>query len=337
MCRWTLHRNISNAPNSDSLEILWNPDDHRSHYNLDWLRRHGYSQQALAQRIHRPTLWDGDIVNSLPSVDYEEVVAEAAERLTLYRNLRDFGFVVVKGGPASEDGLELVAGLLGMIAESAYGKFFELTPQSKLKTLGNTLSPVPPHTDEAFRHNPPGVNVLHCIRPAESGGESVLVDGFKLGEVLREKDSEAFNCLVQQSQPYHRIDHDNDIDQRTRGPVFVLDEYGEIIGFRFHTRAAAPFDVPAERFLNLYAANHALSKLMLDERYQARFRLEAGDAVMFDNQRVMHARMGFSDSYRKLKICNVSRESFHEQLRLSAARLGFIEESEQILSAGVSG
>jgi len=322
--------------NSNSLEIVWNPDDHRSQFDLDWLRRHSYSQEGLARRFHRPTVWDADIVNALPCVDYEAVVVGDSERLNLYRNLRDFGFVVIRSGPATEDGLEKVASLIGAIAESAYGKFFDLTPQSKIKTLGNTLSPVPPHTDEAFRHNPPGVNILHCIRPADSGGESVLVDGFKLGKVLRESDVKSFDCLVQQSQPNHRIDHASDIDQRTRAPVFTLDEYGEIMGFRFHPRSAAPFDVPADRFLDLYAANHALSKLMLNEQYQARFRLEAGDAVMFDNQRVMHARMGFSDTNRKLKICNVSRESFHEKLRLSAARLGFVEESEQILSAGVS-
>ena len=48
-------------------------------------------------------------------------------------------------------------------------------------------------------------------------------------------------------------------------------------------RSAAPFDVHAERFPGLYAGNHALSKLMLDERYQVRFRLGSGGAAMFDN------------------------------------------------------
>ena len=76
---------------------------------------------------------------------------------------------------------------------------------------------------------------------------------------------------------------------------------------------------------------------MMDERNHARFRLESGDTVLFDNHRVMHAREGFDDPNRMMRICNVSREQFHEQLRLLAADLGFNAQSNQIMSAGVNG
>ena len=62
-----------------------------------------------------------------------------------------------------------------------------------------------------------------------------------------------------------------------------------------------------------------------------------GRRVLFDNHRVMHARAGFDDENRKLRICSVSREQFHEQLRMLAFKLGYVEESQMILSAGVSG
>jgi len=322
---------------SDTLCIVWEQGDHQSSYELNWLRRYGYSDSILKTRFHQPKLWDAQIVESIPSVEYQDAASSDQSKLELFRQLRDYGFVVVKSGPRTEQGAETVAGLVGDVAESAYGKFFDLTPKSSHKTAGNTMFPVPPHTDEAYRANPPGINVLHCIQSAQSGGESILVDGFNLGGILRKTDPDTFELLVKQPQPYHRVVPGSHIDQRARGPVFTLDENGTIVGFRFHPRSAAPLDVPSNLFLAVYAANRRLCELMFDEQYQARFRLESGDTVLFDNHRVMHARMGFDDENRKLRICNVSREQFHEQFRLTAYRLGHVEESQQILAAGVSG
>lgn len=321
----------------NSLRIVWRQDHHHSTYDLDWLKRHQYSGDALDKRVKPPVVWDSRICEHLPAVRYRQASKEAEHRLDCLRKLRDYGFVIVRGGPETEQGAERVAGLIGEVSDSAYGRFFDLTPGSKYRTAGNTMHPVPPHTDEAFRYSPPGVNVLHCIRHAESGGESILVDGFKLGEVLRESEPRMFRLLTKQPQPYHRIVDENNLDQRARAPVFTLNEHGLIVGFRFHPRSRAPFDVPEDLFLEMYAANRKLCDMMFDKRYQAIFKLKSGDAVLFDNHRVMHSRAGFSDPDRKLRICNVSREQFHEQLRLTASRLGFIEESQQILSAGVIG
>lgn len=164
------------------LQIAWKEEDHVSRFDSDWLRRYSYHDGIREQRFHRPVTWDAQIVENLPSVEYRYASTSDLGRLELYRKLRDFGFVVVTSGPPRDNGYQRVAQLVGTIAESAYGQVFDLTPQSKITTLGNTMLPVPPHTDEAYRHNPPGINILHCVRPAETAGESVLVDGFRLGE-----------------------------------------------------------------------------------------------------------------------------------------------------------
>ena len=68
---------------------------------------------------------------------------------------------------------------------------------------------------------------------------------------------------------------------------------------------------------------------------QVRFVLQAGEAVIFDNHRVLHARGSFSNPSRFLQLCNVSREGFHERLRLLALQLGHHAEAHQTLSGGV--
>ena len=319
-----------------ALEVLWRPDGHRSRYEAEFLRRFDYSEVALAHRRHCPKLWDASIAEALPVADFEAVRDDEEAALDLLRKLRDFGFVLVRGGPREPDGIRAHADLVGEMAEATYGQIFDLSTKASVQTLGNTMLKVPPHTDEAYRAVPPGILVLFCVRPAASGGESVLVDGFQIADKLRQEDPEAFALLARVRQPFHRI-HDGRVDQRTRAPVLVLDDRGELVGFRFHTRTAAPLDLPSELVEPVYAANHRLSALMTAPENQLRFTLGSGEAVLFDNHRVMHSRRPFDDPRRFLRICNVSRESFHQRLRLLAAQQGYPAEADQVLAAGVTG
>ncbi|MEM7562804.1 MAG: TauD/TfdA family dioxygenase [Pseudomonadota bacterium] len=313
-----------------NLKITWKHDGHISHYSAGWLSRYRYDAPARETRFHQPTLWHSNLTTRIPQVGYQSAVSHERHQLDLYRKLRDYGFVLVTGGPPEAGGIEKVAGLIGEMGESAYTRIFDLSPSSAINTLGNTHSPVPPHTDEAFRHNPPGINVLGCVRPAKSGGESVLVDGFAIAAKLRDDNPQGFELLARYGQAFNRI-HPGELDQRSRQPMIRLDDRGEVVAVRIHTRASAPMDLPSQIVKPFYAAYHHLTRLMLDPNHQVKFQLQAGESVMFDNQRVLHSRTEFSDPQRFLQICNVSRDGFHEKLRLLAAKHGYIGEADMIL------
>ena len=317
------------------LEIVWQADGHRSHYAAAWLRRHCYDDVSRRLRFHQPKLWGAKIATDMPAVEFDAATADERVRFELLRHLRDYGFVLVRGGPARPGGVEAVANLVGDLGESAYTRIFDLTPSSKTRTMGNTFNEVPPHTDEAFRYSPPGVNVLGCVRPANDGGESILVDGFQAAAQLRDSDPDAFDLLSRYAQDFNRI-HPGRLDQRGRQPMIVLDDRSAVVGIRFHTRAAGPLNLPMDIVKPYYAAHRRLCEHLFDPANQLRFQLNAGDAVLFDNHRVLHARAAFGDPQRHLQICNVARETFHEQLRLLADRLGYADEADQVLAAGVS-
>ena len=248
--------------------------------------------------------------------------------------LRDFGFVIVSGGSKLPGSVLQIAGLIGELGVSAYSQVFDLTPGSCVRTLGNTTRLVPPHTDEAFRYTPPGINVLGCVKPAAEGGDSILVDGFYLADTLRRSFPEAFDLLAGAAQSFHRF-HPGELDQRARQRVFALDDRGEVAGVRVHTRSAGPLDIDADMVEDYYEAYRRLCQLMIMPENQVQFRLESGDAVLFDNHRVLHARQHFTGQNRFLQICNVPRESFHEQYRLLANKLGHVDEADMILSGGM--
>jgi hypothetical protein len=317
------------------LSIRWHPDGHDSHYDPGWLRQHCYDDAARAAKRPNPVIWNNELEAGLPMVSFNEARDREQVRMTLYRKLRDYGFVIVLGGPSEKGFIQSVASMIGDLSESAYEKIFDLSPKSSVRTMGNTFRPVVPHTDEAFRYSPPGINILGCVQPAETGGDSVLVDGFSIGSQLRSEDPNSFSLLATCSVPFHRR-HDLSIDQQARARLFVLDDMDQISGVRIHTRSAAPLDLPMDLVEPYYKAYQRLCALMLTRKNQIHFRLNAGDAVVFDNQRVLHARESYSDINRFLQICNVSRESFHERLRLLAMKLGYNDEAHQVLSSGVA-
>ena len=320
---------------SGELGITWDHDGHESRYDPQWLRRNCYDDEMRAARFQQPILWDSAIGKDIPRISYEAASIDETQLLDLYRKLRDFGFVVVTGGSTRANGVEAVANLIGDLGDSAYTQIFDLSPSSSIKTMGNTQRAVPPHTDEAFRYSPPGINVLGCVRPAADGGESVLVDGFYVACRLRNENPIAFELLCRYHQSFNRI-HPGSLDQRNRQRMIELDDRDEVIGIRFHTRSAGPLDLPADLIKSYYSAHQALCDLMMSAGNQVRFQLQAGESLLFDNHRVLHARTEFSDPERFLQICNVARETFHERLRLLAEKLGFPAEADMVLAAGVS-
>lgn len=199
--------------------------------------------------------------------------------------------------------------------------------------MGNSTRPVPPHTDEPFLYTPPGVMALGCVRMADDGGDTVLVDGFHLAHAMRSENPAQFTLLCKLSQPFVRR-HEGTLDHEIRVPMFATDDDGEICGVRIHTRAAGPMDLPAEMVEPYYSAHHRLTELMMADENQLRLRLKPGEAVLFDNHRVLHARTHFTDPNRFLQICSVPREQFHQRLRLLLSAQGFEDEARMVLAAG---
>lgn len=50
------------------------------------------------------------------------------------------------------------------------------------------------------------VQVFHCLKPAEEGGETVLVDGFAVAETLRTRHPEHFDLLSRMPVAHHYIE-----------------------------------------------------------------------------------------------------------------------------------
>jgi hypothetical protein len=74
-----------------------------------------------------------------------------------------------------------------------------------------TTVALPPHTDGCYWDDQPGLQVFQCLQPdLDGGGKTVLVDGFKIAAVMRERFPESFKYWCNQPVPFHHIDDETD-------------------------------------------------------------------------------------------------------------------------------
>ena len=288
--------------------ITWNHGGHTSRYDPAWLRARGDVGQS-------PVLWDGRLTGAVPEVAYGDIKAGPRP---LMEHLSSHGLALVRDVGSENDEIERLAGLLGFIRQTHYGRIFEIRSRENNVTLAETKHAIPPHNDELFRDAPPGVIVFHCLETsADGGGASVMVDGFNVAARLREINPGAFDLLSRVPLP-HRRRIDGAADLRAETTMIGLDGAGNVTAFRCNERTLAPLALPGDQMKPVYDALQAVLELVYDPAMKIEHLLHSGEAMVFDNHRVLHARTAFGGR-RHVRQCHVDRDEVFSRLRLLQA------------------
>jgi len=166
----------------------------------------------------------------------------------------------------------------------------------KRRLASDTSLPMPPHNDGfAFGDYAPDRLFLFSARPAATGGESFLVDGLAVLDIL-ERDPE--NAEMVEFCRTIDIDHSEpNFPQDTFSPVLRTTPAGRP-QVRHHPYLA-PVLGPAEADQWPFV-EHWKAAVTAARDTGARFRLEAGDMACVDNYRLFHGRHGYTDPARTL-------------------------------------
>ena len=311
------------------IEIHWRHDDSKTRHDLTWLRDNCPSPAARRGRRVRPKTWQGREAAAFEVFDAAEL-GNAAARLAVFEQLRDRGIVLLRGLPPEPGKVTDAARHFGPVRRTHHGSVFSIRSlpvdrQGAGQHIGATAANAQAvHTDEAFRHGPLGIMFFHCLSPDPSGGgASLFVDGIGAAEALRRSDPDAFAFLTTtalvwaaERNPQERF--------RTRAPLIATDSDGIVRGLRVADRTLPPLDLPEDKIEAGYRALRAFfAFLYAPERVYER-RLEPGEVMVFDNQRVLHARRAFDRAAgeRHIQQVSVDREEFHSVLRRLAGELG---------------
>jgi alpha-ketoglutarate-dependent taurine dioxygenase len=170
------------------------------------------------------------------------------------------------------------------------------------------------HTDGYYNSAAQTVRaiIMHCVRPAATGGENMYLDPEILYIQLREQDPRWIEALMQANAMIIPANFENgkQIRSETRGPVFSVDQQGYL-----HMRYSA-------RIRNIeWAKNGHIKKarafitefLASDSPYVFRYRLQTNEGVISNN--VLHNRTAFKNDEQHNRL--LYRARFYERVNIS--------------------
>ncbi|MGF1630132.1 MAG: TauD/TfdA family dioxygenase [Kiloniellaceae bacterium] len=276
----------------EALEIVWRGSGHVTRHRLDWL-----APYAGGQRRHDPAdlprrLWYADHYPKIarfsqPALKQDRaLVGKWAEALLVE------GVSILTDMPDSDAGLTETVRLIGQVRPTFFGDYFDVRVHADPVNLAYTAKALELHTDVPAEELAPGVQFLHCRANSVEGGDNLILDGAAAAADLRRDNPEDFALLAETEIPFY-WEHEG-FDIRARQRVIELDHNDEISGVTISQHLADVFDLP-QRFLDLYyPAFRRFGRLLQSPKYLVRYRLKAGECIVFDNHRVVHGRDAYS-------------------------------------------
>ena len=281
---------VALSPDEKRLFVVW-PDgagEHASDYALDWLRANAYATDA--DELEPPPSDTTRV--ELHAGAFGSAKALAREAVA---RVRASGAVLVRGaGLDTEAWIDAFSAQDLRVIPTHFGRIEDLrtdnTTNQNTDQLGYTDAAVDLHSDQPFLAEPPRYQMLHCMQPADEGGDSQVADARVAAEYLRRVDEHAYALLSSVPIRFHRVQKNFE-----KLHVSPLLELRDRVLFRVRSSyfTMAPQQAPFERMEAWYRAYQRWERLLGEPRHSYRFRLEAGDFLLYDNWRMLHARTRF--------------------------------------------
>ncbi|KAJ2752373.1 hypothetical protein GGI19_003874 [Coemansia pectinata] len=295
--------------------VVQDEKEHVSLFQVQWLRDNAYGVNR--GHVHELPPHDAALV----TIDYAAYVAEYADvndnsrlgtsgtvlyRAALYDRLSKFGVAVIRNrGHDTEDIILDFIDSKADVIPTHFGRIEHLrtdnTENANNDQLGYTNSAVRLHTDQCYAETVPGFQFLHCIRPADVGGENYFVHAESAANYLKtEVNRRAYELLTTVPVSFDRrqakfqalhispiLRLSDEIDPATNERKLAQVRYS------YFTQGAQT-NVPFSELREWYEAQQVWDKLLYRDDFQIKAGLQAGDVVIYDNLKVLHARNGFT-------------------------------------------
>ncbi|CAB4896929.1 unannotated protein [freshwater metagenome] len=285
-------------------------DGHESVYESAML----LANLELSEGLPQPISWRAD--SGQPNVHRWTDLHDPAAELAAIGDFLTYGAIVFSDVPCVAGTILDVAARFGFVRDTNFGPVFDVRSIPNSTDLAYRAVPLSPHTDNPYRTPVPGIQMLHCLINETTGGLSTLVDGLAAVEQLRAEDPDAVELLATVPVRFRYRDATTDIV--TVRTVVDRDHQGTVTGLNYSPRLdELPLmsDADTRRY---QAARQRLAHLLASSEFQVRFLLEAGQLMMFDNNRVLHGRTSFdpNEGLRHLQGCYIDQDGPRTRYRV---------------------
>jgi trimethyllysine dioxygenase len=303
----------------ERLRIEWANEEHVSRFPAEFLAGLRVDPEVLP--VARRT-WDADSIRrELPQVPYAPMLSEDPTLREFLERVERDGFCFVEGVPATPEATCALARRIAYVRETVFGGYWDVTANLAHQDTAYTSAAIGPHTDGTYSLDAPGYQMFHCLAAECSGGENVLIDGFRIAEIMRREHRDDYRLLTEVAIPGQYQDYDRGIHLIARRPLFRLNAAGGLVQVSYNNHDRAPFLLPPEQLKALYAALGTFARLCADPALQYRRRLLPGSVLLFDNWRVLHARDAYR-GYRRLAGVYLNKEDVESRLRVLRYKAG---------------
>lgn len=298
--------------NGQKLVVRWSNDIpgfdelHTSAYDLEFLRlpvpeivgpasrlrkRYGWSKHQMERQQH----W----------VSFDDYMTHEVKFMHAMRQLARSGIIFLKGIPESRDMVERIATRMGPLRNTFYGLTWDVRTISEAKNIAYTSQPLDLHMDLLYTNDPPGYQVLHCLKNSCDGGGSLFADTFSAAHDLHQDFPDLFNFLREFRANYHYV-HEDQVYQKS-WPVIEAKDIGTKDLRISHVNFSPPFQAPffdnpsrdggrkdwSLRFRKFVTALHSFTRYLDNDQSVFELKLQPGDCVIFENRRIAHGRRAF--------------------------------------------
>ena len=290
----------------EGVEITW-ANGHVSHYPNSFLEV--YSSPTKLHAFHRDVgekRWDKGAIQSVSNLflPYASLQAPAG-LLAAITQLTHYGLLFVTNVPTERTAnetceLRALATRFGEIRETFYGQTWDVKNVPNSKNIAYTNVDLGLHMDLLYFAHPPRFQILHCLRNRVEGGASYFVDALHAAETLRELHPEDFDVLAETPVAFHYINDGHHLHRSHPTIQLAPLPLGAVPGSPqqiAHINYSPPFQAPLPLSTPppFYSALSRFADILESPALRLEYLLREGDAVLFDNRRVLHARMSFKD------------------------------------------
>lgn len=242
------------------------------------------------------------------------------------------GLVFIDQVPESEESVRTIVERMGPLQNTFYGPTWNVRSVPQAKNVAYTSKYLGFHMDLLYMRDPPGLQFLHCIHNSCTGGESRFADTFKAVDELY---SQADGPEMVQTLITHRVryEYDNDnffysdakptiqVSAETPRDTVLLAQNPDLMRRVEHVFWSPPFvgnidsSQPHGELVKFIRASKAFSDILENPDNVVEEKMDSGTCVIFDNQRIVHARNEFdaNSGKRFLKGAYLAHQDFESK------------------------
>lgn len=323
-----------------SVRVKWRndipgyPADHHSVFSQPYLRSLTSPFRSSLVARKRP-YWDrvsfGKRVNWTSYPDF--VNDTEAYKAAVSALLRD-GLIFITEVDASHEAVGRMAQRLGPLRNTFYGSTWDVRSVPNSKNVAYTNQYLGFHMDLLYMAQPPGYQLLHCLKNSCSGGESRFADAFFAATRFRRDNQRGYRklCRYPVCWTYENVGQlyvaqrstFQEVSQFIRGDEMAQRRVAGLINEDTDADLAyvnwsPPFQgrlyhnpKHPERTREFVEAMREFDRILNGEDMVFEIKMEEGTCAIFENRRVVHARNAFKteDGQRWLRGAYVDEDAF---------------------------